>query len=88
MGARKIVVANVGSIGCIPYSRDILSSAAGIDECVALPNYLATLFNKQLRGLLQDLNNSLKESTFVYADANRMFEDILHNFRLYGQFEV
>ncbi|XP_076945929.1 GDSL esterase/lipase At4g16230-like [Bidens hawaiensis] len=84
MGARKIMVTNVGSIGCIPYSRDINSSSAGIDECVALPNDLANLFNKQLRGVLQDLNNSLKESTFVYADVNRIFGDILHNFKSYG----
>ncbi|XP_076945927.1 GDSL esterase/lipase At4g16230-like [Bidens hawaiensis] len=87
MGARKILVPNVGPIGCIPYSRDINSSLVGKDECVALPNYLANFFNKQLRGLLQDLNNSLEESTFVYADGNRIAGDILRNFKSYG-FEV
>ncbi|XP_076918437.1 GDSL esterase/lipase At4g16230-like [Bidens hawaiensis] len=84
MGARKIVVANVGPIGCIPNVRDTNSSLARTNECVGLANHLANIFNNQLKGLLQDLNNSLEGSTFVYADVNRIFEEILDNFKSYG----
>ncbi|KAK1435905.1 hypothetical protein QVD17_01678 [Tagetes erecta] len=85
MGARKIVVANIGPIGCIPYLRDVNSSAG--NECVALPNHLAHLFNNYLKALLQELNNSLEGSTFIYANLNRIVGDVLHNFKSYG-FEV
>lgn len=83
MGARKIVVANVGPIGCIPYLRDVNSSSG--NECVALPNHLADLFNKPLKDLLQELNNSLEGSTFIYANLNRIVGDILHNFKSFGK---
>lgn len=83
MGARKIVVPNVGPIGCIPYQRDINPTAG--DNCVALPNHLAQLFNTQLKGLLQELSTSLKGSTFIFADVNRIVADIVQNYKSYGQ---
>ncbi|KAI3821796.1 hypothetical protein L1987_09369 [Smallanthus sonchifolius] len=82
MDARKIMVANIGPIGGIPYIRDLNSSAG--NDCVALPNHLANLFIKQLKGLLQDLNNSLEGSIFIYANVNHIVEDIPHNFKSYG----
>nr|XP_043608561.1 GDSL esterase/lipase At4g16230-like [Erigeron canadensis] len=82
MGARKIVVPNVGPIGCIPYQRDVNPSAG--DDCVALPNHLAQLFNLQLKGLLQDLTVSLEGSTFLFADVYRIVADIVQNFKSYG----
>ncbi|XP_071704179.1 GDSL esterase/lipase At4g16230-like [Rutidosis leptorrhynchoides] len=82
MGARKIVIPNVGPIGCIPYQRDVNPSAG--DECVYLANHLAQLFNFQLKGLLQDLSDSLEGSTFVFADVYRIVADIVQNFRSYG----
>ncbi|KAL8244494.1 hypothetical protein R6Q59_010752 [Mikania micrantha] len=82
MGGRKILVTNVGPIGCIPYIRDLNSSLG--NECAVLPNHLANLFNDQLKGLLQDLNNSLQGSTFIYANVHRIFDNILRNFKSYG----
>ncbi|KAJ0577303.1 putative triacylglycerol lipase [Helianthus annuus] len=82
MGARKIVVPNVGPIGCIPYQRDITPSAG--DNCVALPNHLAQLFNLQLKGLLQELSNSLQGSAFIFADVYRIVADIVKNHKSYG----
>lgn len=83
MGARKIVVANVGPIGCIPYQREINPSAAG-DGCAARPNQLAQMFNYQLRNLVQELGANLQESTFIYADVYRIVDDIIHNYSSYG----
>ncbi|KAL7178303.1 hypothetical protein ACSBR2_031452 [Camellia fascicularis] len=82
MGARNIVVANVGPIGCIPYQRDINPSAG--ESCVAFPNQLAQLFNAQLKDLLAELGANLKESKFLYADVYRLFDDIIQNHISYG----
>lgn len=82
LGARKIVVTNVGPIGCIPSQRDT-NPAAG-DSCVLFPNQLAQLFNNQLKGLIADLSSNLKGSMFVYADVYHILEDILNNYMAYG----
>src|ERR1044072_5640860 len=82
LGARKIVVANVGPIGCIPNQRDTNPSAG--DYCVSLPNQLAQLYNKQLKGLTAELSSNLKGSMFVYADVYHILEDMLNNYLAYG----
>lgn len=82
MGARKIVVANVGPIGCIPYQRDANPSAG--DNCAASANQLAQLFNTQLKSLVTELRTDLHGSQFVYADVYRIVDDILQNFISYG----
>ncbi|KAL9320535.1 hypothetical protein ACSQ67_012374 [Phaseolus vulgaris] len=82
LGGRKIVVTNVGPIGCIPSQRDT-NPAAG-EDCVTFPNQLAQLFNIQLKGLIAELNSNLKGSMFVYADVYRILEDILDNYTAYG----
>ncbi|XP_062109744.1 GDSL esterase/lipase At4g16230-like [Humulus lupulus] len=81
LGARKIVVANVGPIGCIPYQRDINPKSG--DNCAAFPNQLAQLFNNQLSSLIPELNANLEGSMFVYADVYHVVEDILENYIKY-----
>lgn len=83
MGARKIIVANVGPVGCIPYQRDTNPSAG--ESCVSLPNQMAQLFNTELKGLIAELSTSLQESKFVYSDVYRIVADILENYRSYGR---
>nr|GLL48467.1 GDSL esterase/lipase At4g16230-like [Ipomoea trifida] len=82
MGGRKVIVANVGPVGCIPYQRDINPGAG--DACVALPNNLAQLFNTQLRSLVTELNSNLDGSIFVYADVYTIVHDIITNYTAYG----
>ncbi|KAF4370724.1 hypothetical protein F8388_025103 [Cannabis sativa] len=82
LGARKIVVVSVGTIGCIPYQRDINFKLG--DNCAALPNELAQSFNTQLRSLVLELNANLKGSKFVYANAYHVMKDILDNYIKYG----
>ncbi|KAK6160975.1 hypothetical protein DH2020_004356 [Rehmannia glutinosa] len=82
MGARKIVVANVGPIGCIPFQREINPSAG--DGCVVFPNQVAQIFNSQLRGLVKELGANLLGSTFIYADVYRIVDDIIQNYSSYG----
>ncbi|KAI5650928.1 hypothetical protein M9H77_36933 [Catharanthus roseus] len=82
MGARKIVIVNVGPIGCIPYQREINPSEG--ENCVALPNQLAVMFNSQLRGLVTELSANLKGSKFIYADVYHIVDDIIQNYISYG----
>uniref|UniRef100_A0A7N2LY62 GDSL esterase/lipase n=1 Tax=Quercus lobata TaxID=97700 RepID=A0A7N2LY62_QUELO len=82
LGARKIIVANVGPIRCIPYQRDI-NLATG-DECVSFSNQLAQLFNAELKSLITDLSTNLQGSKFVYADGYSITENILKNYISYG----
>ncbi|XP_050218725.1 GDSL esterase/lipase At4g16230-like [Mercurialis annua] len=82
LGARKVVVANVGPIGCIPFERDTNPSAG--NNCVSLPNQVAQLYNARLRSLIAELQTSQKGSTLVYADVYRIVDDIIQNYVSYG----
>ncbi|XP_042492691.1 GDSL esterase/lipase At4g16230-like [Macadamia integrifolia] len=85
-GARKIIVTNVGPIGCIPYERD-LNPTAG-DDCVAFPNEIALMFNLRLKTLVvEELSSTLVGSQFVYADVYNIVWDLIQNYASYG-FEV
>ena len=75
MEARKIIVPNVGPIGCTPYQRDINPSAG--ENCVAFPNDLSKLFNARLKDLVAELNTNLKGSKCVYADVYHIVDDII-----------
>ncbi|KAL8139622.1 hypothetical protein V2J09_005643 [Rumex salicifolius] len=82
MGARKIVVANVGPIGCIPFQRELNPSAG--DNCVAFPNQLARSYNTKLKALVDQLNVDLPDSKFVYANVYDIVNDIIVNYSSYG----
>ncbi|KAK3147436.1 hypothetical protein QOZ80_3BG0282310 [Eleusine coracana subsp. coracana] len=85
LDARKIVVTNVGPIGCIPYQRETNPSAG--TACAEFPNQLAQSFNRRLKALVNELGASLPSSRFVYADVYHIFSDIIANYRSHG-FEV
>ncbi|XP_047179033.1 GDSL esterase/lipase At4g16230-like [Vigna umbellata] len=82
LGARKVVVANVGPIGCIPSQRD--SNIGAGDSCVSFPNQLAQLYNSQLKDLVTELNSNLEGSAFAYADVYQILDDILKNYVALG----
>ncbi|XP_008781147.2 GDSL esterase/lipase At4g16230-like isoform X1 [Phoenix dactylifera] len=85
LGARKIIVANVGPIGCIPYERDTNPSAGS--NCVEFPNQMAQSYNKRLKDLVLELRSNLEGALIVYADVYRIVADIIQNHKNYG-FEV
>ncbi|KAF9620047.1 hypothetical protein IFM89_010697 [Coptis chinensis] len=83
LGARKILVASVGPLGCIPYKREQYPSAG--HDCIASQNHLASLFNTaRLKPLVTELNANLEGSEFVYADVYNILLDIIENFKSYG----
>ncbi|XVF27242.1 hypothetical protein REPUB_Repub14bG0089600 [Reevesia pubescens] len=78
LDARKIVVANIQPLGCIPLLRSS-------DGCDASMNEQAKLYNMKLKTLiLPELTTNLARSTFVYVDTYAIFEDILRNYKSYG----
>ncbi|CAI0466945.1 unnamed protein product [Linum tenue] len=86
LGARKIAVMNIGPIGCIPYQRDV-NPTAGDDDCAALPNELAQLFNSKLRTLVQQLiteSQTFPGLHLVHGEAFRIVSDIIANYASYG----
>ena len=82
LDARKIVVVNVGPIGCIPYQRE--TNPSGGTACAEFPNQLAQAFNRRLRALVDELGATLPGSRFVYADVYHIFSDIIANYRSHG----
>jgi len=79
-GARKLVVAGVGSIGCIP--TVLAQSAAG--RCSPEVDALVLPFNANVRAMLDGLNADLPGARFTYLDNFRIFKAILANPAAFG----
>lgn len=82
MGARKIIVSNVGPIGCIPFERDTNPSAGR--NCVEFPNQMAQSYNKRLKDLVLELSSNLEGALIVYANVYNIVADIIQNHENYG----
>ncbi|BAF15545.1 Os04g0577300, partial [Oryza sativa Japonica Group] len=83
LGARKIVVADVGPLGCIPYVRALEFIPAG--ECSAFANQLTQGYNKKLKRMIYKLNQEMgPESRFVYANTYEIVMEIIQQYRQYG----
>ena len=82
MGGRKFIVPNIGPLGCTPYQRDV-NLIVG-DNCAPRANQIVQSFNRQLKSLLTELTAKLSGSTFLYANVNHIFVDILQNYKSYG----
>ncbi|KAI3902371.1 hypothetical protein MKW92_052612 [Papaver armeniacum] len=86
MDARKIVVANVGLVGCIPLERASNSNSQYPTggSCKDSMNNATVLFNAKLKSLIMELNSNLVQSKFVYADVYNMFSQLVDNYKSYG----
>ncbi|XP_042437937.1 GDSL esterase/lipase At2g23540-like [Zingiber officinale] len=82
LDARKIVVSNVGPLGCIPYQKTI--NQLNENECAGLPNQMAMKYNALLRDLLMELNRRLPGAVFVLSNAYDLVMELLANYRAYG----
>ncbi|PSS19393.1 GDSL esterase/lipase [Actinidia chinensis var. chinensis] len=83
LGARKIVVAGVGQIGCIPYQLARYNGNGS--KCNEDINSAITLFNSGLRKLVDGFNNGqLPGSKFVYLDSFQSSKDLVANAASYG----
>ncbi|XP_042005477.1 GDSL esterase/lipase 7-like [Salvia splendens] len=67
LGARKMIVFEVGPIGCIPA---ITRQTKHIGPCVEDINQMTLLFNKELAPLLLNLTSTLQHSSFILGSVN------------------
>ena len=84
-GARRFVVAGVGSMGCIPSILE--RSAAG--RCSEEVDALVVPFNDGVRAMLDGLNaGQLPGASFTYLDNYRLFKLILADPPSYGKIQI
>lgn len=83
MGARKIVVFEIGPIGCIPsITRNIQHNG----QCVEDVNQLALQFNDHLSTMLETLTSKLPGSDFILGRVHGIAYDAIKNPSTYGDF--
>ncbi|KEH16641.1 GDSL-like lipase/acylhydrolase, partial [Medicago truncatula] len=81
LGARKIVVFEIGPIGCIPA---ISRTHEHTGECMEEANKMALYFNEKLSAMLKNLTSSLPGSTFVLGQSYSIIIDLYKNPSIYG----
>ncbi|XP_047978197.1 GDSL esterase/lipase At1g33811-like [Salvia hispanica] len=83
LGARKVVVAGVGPIGCIPYQLARLDG--NNSRCNEEINSAISLFNAGLRRVVDRFNGGrFPGARFVYLDSFQSSQDLIENARTYG----
>ncbi|KAK9924825.1 hypothetical protein M0R45_033173 [Rubus argutus] len=81
LGARKIVMFEIGPLGCIP---SIAKTHANSGNCVQETNQLASIFNDKLRATLANLTSTFRGSFFVLGRANGIGYDAIISPIKYG----
>ncbi|KAK7266639.1 hypothetical protein RIF29_19288 [Crotalaria pallida] len=81
LGARKIVVFNIGPLGCIPA---ITRTHPHVGDCDEKTNQLVAYYNDRLNAMLTSLRSSLPGSKIVLGQANSLVNDALKNPSKYG----
>ncbi|XP_021739368.1 GDSL esterase/lipase 7-like [Chenopodium quinoa] len=80
-GARKIVVFELGPIGCIP---SIVRSSKLNGKCDENKNEIVNMFNTKLALLLKNLTSTLQDSHFIIGKAHGLGYDAVINPSKYG----
>ncbi|XP_044506790.1 GDSL esterase/lipase 7-like [Mangifera indica] len=82
IGARKVIMFEIGPIGCIPsVTRKYEHNG---QQCVEDKNQLVTHFNNRLPSMLTNLTSTLTGSTFVLGHAHWLSYDAAINPSSYG----
>ncbi|XP_059439781.1 GDSL esterase/lipase EXL3-like isoform X2 [Corylus avellana] len=85
LGARRIGVLSIPSIGCVPSQRTL---DGGIERgCFESANQAAILFNSKLSSQMDSLNRRLPDARLVYLDVYNPLLALIQNPAQYG-FEV
>ncbi|KAL8471855.1 hypothetical protein ACS0TY_029190 [Phlomoides rotata] len=83
LGARKVVISEIGPIGCMPIMTRLLKQ---YNVCVEEVNEFAIIFNKQLAPLLRNLTSTLRGSSFILGRIYGVTYDAIINPSKYGNF--
>lgn len=81
-GLRRFFVAGVPALGCSPAQRTVARVPAG--KCVNFSNDVAQMFNTRLKTLVDQLNATHVNATFIYGDTFKAFMEILGHSSKYG----
>ena len=84
LGARKMVLAGSGPLGCIP-SQLSMVRGKNSSGCVTKINNLISMFNSRLQDLPNTLNKTLPGSFFIYQNFYDLFHDMVVNPSRYGK---
>ncbi|XP_050226884.1 GDSL esterase/lipase 7-like [Mercurialis annua] len=84
LGVRKILMFEIGPIGCIPSISRSRHGAIRNEKCEEGANQMVSYFNDKLAAMLQNLTSTLPDSTFVYGHANWLGYDAVINPSRYG----
>lgn len=82
LGARKVIIAGLGLMGCIP---SILSQSS-TSQCSEEVNQLVLPFNANTKTMINNLNTNLPGARITFIDIHNMIQDILANPGSYGNF--
>nr|GMD49831.1 GDSL esterase/lipase 7-like [Ipomoea batatas] len=83
LGARKVVMFEIGPIGCIPLFTK-KTKRTNNETCVVDYNQLAMMFNDQLDAMLKNLTTTLHDSQFILGHCHWLGYDIAINPAAYG----
>uniref|UniRef100_A0A7N0T8J0 GDSL esterase/lipase n=1 Tax=Kalanchoe fedtschenkoi TaxID=63787 RepID=A0A7N0T8J0_KALFE len=81
IGARKVIVFEIGPVGCIP---SITRKHKHQGQCVEEFNKLVTYFNDLLPTMLKNLTSTLQGSTFIHGRAHWIGYDAVTKQQNYG----
>ncbi|XP_044506789.1 GDSL esterase/lipase 7-like [Mangifera indica] len=81
IGARKIIMFDIGPLGCTPY---ITRKYEHNGQCDEDKNQIVQYFNNRLASMLTDLTTTLKGSNFVLGHSHRLGYDAAINPSRYG----
>ncbi|KAG9439821.1 hypothetical protein H6P81_019986 [Aristolochia fimbriata] len=84
LGARKLLFAGVGAIGCCPAQR-LQNKTRGCNEET---NYWSVKYNEGVKTLLSEMKSELKDMAYSFFDTFRALRDFIQNPTAYGFAEV
>lgn len=82
LGARKMVLFELGPIGCFPLVR---KKDEQNTRCLQELNTMLTVFNAKLYYKLTDIASSLVGTTFIIAQTFKLIYDMVENPIKYGK---
>ncbi|XP_078441086.1 GDSL-like Lipase/Acylhydrolase superfamily protein [Wolffia australiana] len=84
LGARKVAVAGVGQIGCIPYQLARYDGSVNGSRCNEKINKAIAIFNSGLKAMVNRLNSEATNAKFTYINSFGAFQDLITNADSYG----
>ncbi|XP_074318740.1 GDSL esterase/lipase At1g71250-like [Silene latifolia] len=82
LGLRRFFLAGVGPLGCTPSQKTVARLPAG--KCLDFSNDAPQMFNARLKNLVDQLNTTHPNATFVFGDTFAAIMDILDHPVTYG----